>query len=73
MIILAAIRKFLRLDNEIISLDIELINSTGLMMEDGKYYMKFPYLGCFGFTKPPMNFDSPIHLPDLHIGDMGNC
>jgi len=74
MIIIAAIRKFLHLDNEIISLDNELINSTGLMIEDSKHFMP-PYYwgGCWGHTEPPMFFDHPIHVHNIHAGDMGNC
>jgi len=46
MIIIAAIRKFLRLDNKVISLDYDLINSTGLIMEDSKDFMHLPLYGC---------------------------
>jgi len=73
MTIITAIRKFLRLDKEVISLDYDLINSTGLMIESSKDFMP-PYHsgGCWGHTEPPMNFNPPIHLHDLHVGEMAN-
>ena len=71
MTIIAAIRKFLRLDNGIISLDMGLINSAGLMMEESKNFMHLPLDGCIELVHP-LDFNGDI-LPANHINDMGNC
>ena len=75
MIIIAAIRKFLRLDNEIISLDNELINSTGLMMEASKDFMQgLQRDGCIELIHHSLNYNGNI-LPThhIHVGDISNC
>ena len=71
MTIIAAIRKFLRLDNEVISLDYALINSTGLMIEDSKDFMHLPLDGCIELVHP-LDYNGDILLIN-HINDVGNC
>jgi hypothetical protein len=67
MIIIAAIRKFLRLDNEVISLDNELINSAGLMLEASKDFMPPPpSSGCYLLSDHLPNFKGD-NLPASHL------
>ncbi|MFI5129378.1 MAG: hypothetical protein ACHQFX_05275 [Chitinophagales bacterium] len=59
MAILLNIRKFLRLDNEVVELDSQVVDATGLIIVEKKDFMQVQQ-SCFGYP-----LDSTSAKPDL--------
>ncbi len=74
MSIISNIRKYLRLDNAVLSLDREFTDAAGLYLTERKELMKpAPTDGCFegdSSCNPSKHIDTPAghHAADYHFG-----
>ena len=66
--IILGIRKLLRLDKKTVEFDNDVIDATGLIIPELKYFMKEPCDGCFCSSDGlPVKQDIEHHLPnDFH-------